>query len=64
MESEKKQGVTSTARPTPSFSWDSFWPSNYTAANQNPMSLLTSYSLFGGKFIIHHNLMCGVAQEQ
>ncbi|XP_057297826.1 uncharacterized protein LOC130628825 [Hydractinia symbiolongicarpus] len=44
MATEKQQGVS--LQPQPSFSWDSFWPSNYNP-NQNAMSLINSYSLFG-----------------
>jgi len=46
MASEKQVGPEPTVAPQPSFSWDTFWPSNY-GSSQSQLSLMNSYSLFG-----------------
>lgn len=54
---EKKQGLSSTETTLkPTFSWDSFWPSNY--GNTTPMMMGgTSYSLFGSVQTLPHQQM-------
>jgi len=53
--SERKQGLTTSSenKPKPSFSWDSFWPSNYgnNSSSTVPTMMMgnSSYSLFNCK---------------